>query len=734
MKCIAFLCNVGGDKISTIGTYGNHWALAVVDLHLKSITWGDSLGGKSPALLKEWLSERLHKIDIDISIFIVKTQQPYPLQRDGHMCGIITIVSAVVVCFQPNFFSSSINVNNPYFNPNSDLWRKTLLKWLLTDCYNASDILGSSSEITDSPACDDVISETISETISCSSDITDLPSSEGVIRISAQKKECIIPSLANAKNLNKESGEGINSISFNSEEQFTIWLKDLETNHHSFFFVRSSKKKEDLQISYYCCKHEHKDNAQCSAYITKQISCLSPLEIQVTYCLSHSHITNLSCLPLSKNLKEKIANKLNLGVTKKRILNDLRVEADRKSQLSRDDLITRREIHNIASYNQGKLSEFVNLKRMMKENRDIFFLKEQGQVYEGLLIDDFMVCFQSASQLKILKEFGKNLVCCDTTYKITKHDYMLITLLTVDTNNIGYPVAHCLATKENSSALIVFFKHIRYRLGVDLETECFMSDMANNFYVAWCFVFSKPRRRLYCQFHVLSAWKKRLNGVSKDKENNKEIEKGFYGLMYTKKESSFIDRLNQFLDKLKDDCPKFLSYFYDYYVVDSKFELWSCAYRQNIKVNTNNHLESFHKTFKYEYMFKRKNLRVDLVLSKLIEMDRDRKFEFIAKDVFNQKTGNLTYTNVDMDKPIGKEIEKEKEDLSESQDELDLCKQAVKSKCEDIYNCLNKDNVKYFLKKLTKILEERPDIHKKRKANNELYKKNEFYSIKKRKL
>ena len=52
----------------------------------------------------------------------------------------------------------------------------------------------------------------------------------------------------------------------------------------------------------------------------------------------------------------------------------------------------------------------------------------------------------------------------------------------------------------------------------DLKTEVFMSDMADNFYQAWCPSFTQLYRQLYCSWHVDKSWRLKINCYIKNKE------------------------------------------------------------------------------------------------------------------------------------------------------------------------------------------------------------------------
>ena len=72
--------------------------------------------------------------------------------------------------------------------------------------------------------------------------------------------------------------------------------------------------------------------------------------------------------------------------------------------------------------------------------------------------DDFMIIIQTKSQKDLLKKFGNNGLCCDSTHKTTGYDFLLSTLLVVDEVGKGQPVAWCLSYKETEEFLQVQYK------------------------------------------------------------------------------------------------------------------------------------------------------------------------------------------------------------------------------------------------------------------------------------
>ena len=98
----------------------------------------------------------------------------------------------------------------------------------------------------------------------------------------------------------------------------------------------------------------------------------------------------------------------------------------------------------------------------------------------------------------------------DSTFGTTSHDFNLITVLTVDDLGEGIPVAWLLSNKEDSTTIIHFLEALKKKTG-PIETNCFMSDDADQFFNAWVGVFGKnSTSKLLCSWHVDRAWRKDL--------------------------------------------------------------------------------------------------------------------------------------------------------------------------------------------------------------------------------
>ena len=98
-------------------------------------------------------------------------------------------------------------------------------------------------------------------------------------------------------------------------------------------------------------------------------------------------------------------------------------------------------------------------------------------------------------------------------------------------------------------------------------------------------------------------------------------------------ESSLIEfnkKLQQFLSFLTENgLGDFLLYFQQNYC--SRIQQWATHARCYTPVNTNMHIESFHRLVKVVYLHQKQNRRIDALLSVLLKLSRDKAFERLQK-------------------------------------------------------------------------------------------------------
>ena len=191
-----------------------------------------------------------------------------------------------------------------------------------------------------------------------------------------------------------------------------------------------------------------------------------------------------------------------------------------------------------------------------------------------------------------------------------------------------------LSLKANLIARIFYYwkKLFTYfYLGQFSEPHWFMSDMAPQFYDAFCKVFNCHPIRLYCVWHVDKAWKEQL----KEKVKDLEIYANIYKQLRTLLEQTNIDIFNQYLTSFtkmltrSHVTKRFGDYFLEHWIL--KKETWAYCYRVGLGINTNMFCESFHKVFKYSYLKGKVNKRVDRCLVNLLKFNRDKTFERVIK-------------------------------------------------------------------------------------------------------
>lgn len=105
-------------------------------------------------------------------------------------------------------------------------------------------------------------------------------------------------------------------------------------------------------------------------------------------------------------------------------------------------------------------------------------------------------------EICMLKEFGTNAVCMDSTHGTNSYDFFLITLLVLDDLGEGVPVCWIISNREDAAVIRQVLLKVKEKCG-DIETRISMNDDANNFYNAWRGTFSvNITKKLLCAWHL----------------------------------------------------------------------------------------------------------------------------------------------------------------------------------------------------------------------------------------
>uniref|UniRef100_A0A914XFZ5 SWIM-type domain-containing protein n=1 Tax=Plectus sambesii TaxID=2011161 RepID=A0A914XFZ5_9BILA len=481
---------------------------------------------------------------------------------------------------------------------------------------------------------------------------------------------------------------------FPSQVEFLRWKEDLQTTTQSLF-VQWTGPSEKGTVVYYCCragerrslekglehgvgnektttrrgpraKGSEKINAHCPAVISAKY--LASGVVQVTAYLQHiGHNEDICFIALSNMVREKVKQKLCEGFAPDRIAEYIRKDQDstvRDRHLKTKDILymLRHDLPQLIGYHHedDHISVDMAVQKFAELGDSSPVFHYRPRTAEN---DTFALGMQTATQRRLLDEFGSNVVCLDTTHKTCCYDgYLLGTVLVLDSVGSGQPVAFFLIKGESEVEITPILASLKER-HPNLHPKIFMSDMAEAFWNAWKAVFNIDGvTRLFCLWHVMSS---NVYAITDKKKNTR----------------SFGD------------------YFDKEYVVNGRCQLWARFGRLGSDITTNMHLESFHRTLKQRYLKRMCNRRVDYVMHVLItkvapdfanQLDRAITMRGTSS-TFQQRVkrdhGNAKYLLDQADKikevEIGRKWTVQSEAAEERQYEVE-----VKDNYEPDHNCL----------------------------------------------
>ncbi|XP_065684287.1 uncharacterized protein LOC124810299 [Hydra vulgaris] len=253
-------------------------------------------------------------------------------------------------------------------------------------------------------------------------------------------------------------------LSFSNLIDFEKWKSDIELSCLSQYIVTSGGKV--------CKDGTRKIDKNCTS--TLKVTC-SNTQVVVNACYSHyGHQTEIQHLSLTKCQKREIAAKLQIGITKDYILDEIR-----------DEIVVQRHPNDQDSV-AAWLKEW-----QMKENNPILHYKLQGEpdTSHQFEVSDFIIIIQTEHQKNMFQQFGRAGVCIDSTHGTNGYDFLLTTLLVVDELGEGQPAGWCLATSDSFNFMKLFFGKLKENSG-NIYPIWIMTDMAAQYYDAFCNVYT----------------------------------------------------------------------------------------------------------------------------------------------------------------------------------------------------------------------------------------------------
>ena len=122
----------------------------------------------------------------------------------------------------------------------------------------------------------------------------------------------------------------------------------------------------------------------------------------------------------------------------------------------------------------------------------------------------------------------------------------------------------------------------------------FMSDDAQAYWNAWSSTFGENNtKKFLCSWHVDRAWRKALQEHVSEKEERALVYHQLCLLHNETDEVVFCGLHQQFLSYLYTNHTKFFEYFKNTCAL--RCSQWATCYRKGTVVNTNMHLEAFHR-------------------------------------------------------------------------------------------------------------------------------------------
>ncbi|XP_065666935.1 uncharacterized protein LOC124808867 [Hydra vulgaris] len=251
-------------------------------------------------------------------------------------------------------------------------------------------------------------------------------------------------------------------------------------------------------------------------------------------CYSHyGHRNKVQHIFLTSTQKKVIAGKLHIGISKARILDEIRDEMgcfySRLHLTQRKDLNNLEKAFNISSV-QLHANDQDSVRLWLKEwelkgNNPVLYYKLQGEADPSNTFkhEDFVVIIQTEHQKKMIQQFGKHGVCIDSTHGTNAYDFLLTTILVIHELGKGQPAGWCIANSDSFSFLKLFFLKLKESFG-DVCPIWTMSDMASQYYEAFCAAYSCFPLKFWCTWHVDKAWRIELH----KKIQNLEIEADIY--------------------------------------------------------------------------------------------------------------------------------------------------------------------------------------------------------------
>ncbi|KAJ8940697.1 hypothetical protein NQ317_003820 [Molorchus minor] len=199
------------------------------------------------------------------------------------------------------------------------------------------------------------------------------------------------------------------------------------------------------------------------------------------------------------------------GIPNQRILKDV---GENFNPLSRISYTTNHDLYNIKKafkiesdvifdHDDTKSVSILieNLKQNSGLDNPILLYKPYGEEDNTIGKDNFFLIFMNTAQKEMLAKYGNNIIMIDSTHGTNPYKIQLTTLMVVDEDYEGFPVAFVWSITQTEAIYQTFFFCIREKLP-ELKPRIFISDDCNTFYNAFVKVYKYLPNKILCDWHV----------------------------------------------------------------------------------------------------------------------------------------------------------------------------------------------------------------------------------------
>lgn len=468
------------------------------------------------------------------------------------------------------------------------------------------------------------------------------------------------------------------SLQFDNLKDFECWLADIEREQCCTYMRRRGwqTNKTSKSTAYYCRRggayrsNASRKQSKMQGSCKTGVECTSSLKVKVNleeqyrnlakveveaYLKHYGHNAEMCHTRIPGNIKNDIAQKLSNGISRHKIIDEIRESFHGFTSVSRSHLISLQDIYNIErsvgiTGSRGRYSSESGItaqtwiQSMQKsEDNPVLLIKyqqekpQQTEIY--LSDDDFLLILQTPLQSGLLQKHGPmQHVCIDIAHgnnndnnkstDDTEFYILAIEVLVETAGNIAQPVAWCVSNRSDDCIINSFFKKVSENMkGMTLTPSHVMTPCQyNNWFKIWTDVFGAGPRKLLASWHVHDIWINQFCKLCPTICNNVD-EKGrithnLEAVLYTPNSKQFVELLQQCTQDLTntETTTDFGKYFIDKF--GQQTEQWAQAYRPDNICDLS--FKAFYtKMSKHIYHEGLKRKQLDVLIKTLMKYSRD---------------------------------------------------------------------------------------------------------------